>query len=74
MMYASRAGAGRDQPAGHRGASRTRCSTSRRKALGVPVYELFGGPVRERLPVYWSHCGSYRVPTRELVGVPPLRT
>ena len=25
------------------------------KALGVPVYELFGGPVRERIPVYWSH-------------------
>ena len=21
------------------------------KALGVPVYELFGGPVRERIPV-----------------------
>ena len=31
------------------------------KALGVPVYELFGGPVRERIPLYWSHCGSYRV-------------
>ena len=30
------------------------------KALGVPVYELFGGPVRDRLPLYWSHCGSYR--------------
>ena len=44
------------------------------KALGVPVYELFGGPVRERIPVYWSHCGSYRVRNHELVGVPPLRT
>jgi L-alanine-DL-glutamate epimerase-like enolase superfamily enzyme len=43
------------------------------KALGVPVYELFGGPVRERIPVYWSHCGSYRVRNHELVGVPPLR-
>ncbi len=39
------------------------------KALGVPVYELFGGPVRERIPVYWSHCGSYRVRNHELVGV-----
>ena len=28
------------------------------KALGVPVYALFGGPVRDRLPLYWSHCGS----------------
>ena len=44
------------------------------KALGVPVYELFGGPVRERIPVYWSHCGSYRVRNHELVGAPPLRT
>ena len=30
------------------------------KALGVPVYELLGGPIRERLQVYWSHCGTYR--------------
>ena len=39
------------------------------KALGVPVYELFGGPVRERIPVYWSHCGSYRVRNHELSAV-----
>ncbi len=31
------------------------------KALGIPVYELLGGPVRDRLRLYWSHCGSYRV-------------
>ena len=43
------------------------------KALGVPVYELFGGPVRDRIPVYWSHCGTYRVRNAEAVGVPPLR-
>src|SRR5260370_38858793 len=30
------------------------------KALGLPVYELLGGPIRERLPLYWSHCGTYR--------------
>jgi L-alanine-DL-glutamate epimerase-like enolase superfamily enzyme len=44
------------------------------KALGVPVYELFGGPVRTRIPVYWSHCGTYRVRNHQLVGAPPLRT
>lgn len=43
------------------------------KALGIPVYELFGGPVRTRVPVYWSHCGSYRVRNHALVGAPPLR-
>ena len=31
------------------------------KALGVPVYQLFGGKLRDRIPVYWSHCGSYRM-------------
>eukprot|EP00966_Prymnesium_polylepis_P331489 7387047-Prymnesium_polylepis.2 len=30
------------------------------KAYGVPVAALFGGPVRTELPVYWSHCGSFR--------------
>jgi galactonate dehydratase len=44
------------------------------KALGVPVYELFGGPVRTRIPVYWSHCGTYRVRNHEMVGTKPLRT
>ena len=28
------------------------------KALGVPVYELLGGPFRDRMQVYWSHCGT----------------
>ena len=31
------------------------------KALRLPLYELFGGAIRDRLRVYWSHCGSYRV-------------
>jgi L-alanine-DL-glutamate epimerase-like enolase superfamily enzyme len=44
------------------------------KALGVPVYELFGGPLRERQLVYWSHCGTSRARSFELIGVPPLRT
>src|SRR6266446_5363453 len=44
------------------------------KALGVPVYELFGGPVRTRIPIYWSHCGTYRVRNHDLVGEPPCRT
>jgi galactonate dehydratase len=43
------------------------------KALGVPVYELLGGPVRERLRLYWSHCGTYRLHHADVMGVPPLR-
>src|SRR6266849_3064767 len=36
------------------------------KALGVPVYELLGGPIRDRLLLYWSHCGTYRARHGEL--------
>ena len=31
------------------------------KELGVPCMELLGGAVREEIPVYWSHCGTYRI-------------
>ena len=44
------------------------------KDLGIPVYALFGGPVRDRIPVYWSHTGTYRVRNAELMGVKPLIT
>jgi galactonate dehydratase len=44
------------------------------KSLGIPVYALFGGPVRERLPLYWSHCGSYRLNHAAVMGVPPVRS
>ena len=45
------------------------------RALGIPVYELFGGPVRARLPLYWSHCGTWRVgPQGRANGVSPVRT
>ncbi len=44
------------------------------KALGVPVYDMLGGAVRDRIPVYWSHCGTYRVRNHAILGVPELRT
>ncbi len=45
------------------------------KALGVPVHSLLGGAVRERLELYWSHCGTYRfgAPAQH-VGRPPIET
>jgi galactonate dehydratase len=46
----------------------------RAKSLGVPVYELFGGPVRSKIQVYWSHCGSYRIQAGDKLGVKPIRT
>jgi galactonate dehydratase len=44
------------------------------KALGVPVYELFGGPLRDRMRLYWSHCGTTRARLGHVLGTPPLRT
>jgi len=31
------------------------------KHLGVPCYELFGGKVRDRIRLYWSHCATWRI-------------
>jgi L-alanine-DL-glutamate epimerase-like enolase superfamily enzyme len=44
------------------------------KALGVPVYELLGGATRERVRLYWSHCGTYRARHPEILGTPPIRS
>jgi galactonate dehydratase len=45
------------------------------RALDVPVYELFGGPIRMKQRVYWSHCGTYRVgPRARAMGVPEVRS
>ncbi len=54
------------------------CLDIKGKAAGVPVYALFGGPFREKLPVYWSHCASFRVWRRDYfeqkLGMKPIRT
>jgi L-alanine-DL-glutamate epimerase-like enolase superfamily enzyme len=46
------------------------------RAAGVPVHALFGGPYRETVPLYWSHCGNFRVRHgqffTEVLGLPPL--
>src|SRR5262249_42083563 len=44
------------------------CLDIKGKALGVPVYELLGGAVRDRMPVYWSRCGVLRARCAELFG------
>jgi len=42
------------------------------KALGVPVYELLGGKIRDSIRVYWSHCGTSRVRAAAHVGKEPI--
>src|SRR5665213_4262097 len=48
------------------------------KGLGVPVYEMLGGPFRDRMQLYWSHCGTYRARyadrIKEWAGVEPVRS
>ncbi len=31
------------------------------KGLGVPVCDLLGGKIRDRIRVYWSHCATWRI-------------
>jgi L-alanine-DL-glutamate epimerase-like enolase superfamily enzyme len=42
------------------------------KAQGVPVSSLFGGRLRDRIPVYWSHLGGARIRFAEMIGKPEL--
>ena len=44
------------------------------RARECSVVELFGGPTRESVRVYWSHCGTSRIRVHELMGTPPLRS
>lgn len=54
------------------------CLDIKAKALGVPVYAVFGGPFRNKIDLYWSHCGSFRVWRRDffegVLGLPPIAT
>ncbi|MBG71279.1 uncharacterized protein METZ01_LOCUS10165 [marine metagenome] len=36
------------------------------KELGIPCYELLGGKIRDRVRVYWSHCGTWRIARPEI--------
>jgi hypothetical protein len=34
---------------------------------------MLGGPVRDQLRLYWSHCGTYRLHHADGMGLPPVR-
>jgi len=44
------------------------------RELGVPCVDLLGGPVREEIPVYWSHCGTYRITRPEYYDADPIES
>ena len=59
------------------GAIENACLDIKAKAQGVPVCALFSGPYRDRIDLYWSHLGTFRVRDAEfferVIGTPPLR-
>jgi L-alanine-DL-glutamate epimerase-like enolase superfamily enzyme len=44
------------------------------RALGISVVELLGGPTRDRVRLYWSHCGTTRVRHYDIVGKPAIES
>ena len=42
------------------------------KSLGIAVHDLFGGPTRDSVEVYWSHCGTTRARAWEVTRTPKL--
>jgi len=44
------------------------------RARNISVTELLGGPTRDRVRLYWSHCGTTRVRHHDLVGAPPIKS
>lgn len=44
------------------------------RALGISVVELFGGPTRDKVRLYWSHCGTTRAQYSEFLNTPPIKT
>ena len=46
----------------------------RGKVLNAPVWQLLGGKMRDKLRLYWSHCGSIRARHAERLGLPAVET
>ena len=45
------------------------------KSLNVPVHTLLGGAIRDKLKLYWSHCGTYRISEKfsKIMNKPPIK-
>lgn len=44
------------------------------RAKDMSVVELLGGPTRNDVRLYWSHCGTTRARIGDALGTPPLRS
>ena len=46
----------------------------RGKVLNAPVWQLLGGKLRDKLRLYWSHCGQTRFLHAKRLGLPVVET
>ena len=46
----------------------------RGKVLNAPVWQLLGGKMRDKLRLYWTHCGSTRHRHSQRLGLPSVET
>ena len=44
------------------------------RARNISCTELLGGPTRDRVRLYWSHCGTTRVRHHDLVDTAPIQS
>ncbi len=68
--FASASGAARQIA----GAIRNALLDMEARGRDVPVHELLGGARRDRIPLYWAHCGTYRVSHAATIGAPAVRS
>ena len=43
------------------------------KYYNTPVYKLLGKKVRDKIQIYWSHCGTTRVRTPQFLNKPAIK-
>lgn len=59
------------------GAIENACLDLAARVAGLPIHAMLGGALRDSVPVYWSHCGLYRMRHAEmfetLIGAPAVR-
>ena len=72
VLYTTLAATARPAPYGlsaeAMGAIENALLDAKAKALGVPVHHLLGGKQRDAIPIYWSHCASWRINHPTLYG------
>ena len=43
------------------------------KYCNLPVYEMFGGKIRDNIELYWSHCGTTRIRNAKEAKKPEIK-